>query len=141
MAESTSSSTFGSLTSSTESVCRTLRAYRKKLANSSASESISPDTLRELERELKLTARAVGEKSQGKNIDEAMVAKLLDQASEKIVNRLDERIKEGVECEVRKSTEGSPAASGMLDSSPEVEEHNDGMDAVVGAFENVDLGQ
>ncbi|KAL1954390.1 hypothetical protein VTO42DRAFT_1205 [Malbranchea cinnamomea] len=50
---------FGSLNMSTEQVCRTLRAYRKKLRGSS-------DHLRaasELERELNLTARALSEHS------------------------------------------------------------------------------
>lgn len=127
----TTNSNFGSVTSSTESVCRTLRAYRKKLTSSSNSDTIAPDVLRELEKELKLTARVVGEKSQGKNLDEAMMAKLLDQASEKIVSRLDERIKERVESQVRKSGEGSPSGPRVMSESP------DGMDAVVGALEKV----
>ena len=127
----TTNSSFGSVTSSTESICRTLRAYRKKLTSSSNSDTIAPDVLRELEKELKLTARVVGEKSQGKNLDEAMMAKLLDQASEKIVSRLDERIKERVESEVRKSGEGSPSGPRVMSESP------DGMDAVVGALEKV----
>jgi WD40 repeat protein len=126
---------FGSVTSSTESVCRTLRAYRKKLTNSATSDIIAPDVLRELEKELKLTARVVGEKSQGKNLDEAMMTKLLDQASEKIVSRLDERIKERVESEVRKSGEGSPSGVVMSESPKEIEGQD--MDAVVGALEKV----
>ncbi|EMC95037.1 hypothetical protein BAUCODRAFT_41361, partial [Baudoinia panamericana UAMH 10762] len=72
-----------------KSVSRTLRAYRKKLAGAQASDSITPEALRELERELKLTARVLSEKSQGKTVDEAMIARLLDQASEKIVGMLD----------------------------------------------------
>ena len=35
---------FGTINASTESVCRTLRAYRKKLATSSSSDSIAPET-------------------------------------------------------------------------------------------------
>ena len=124
---------FGSVTSSTESVCRTLRAYRKKLANSSASDVIAPDVMRELEKELKLTARVVGEKSQGKNLDEAMMTKLLDQASEKIVSRLDERIKERVESEVRRSGDGSPLGQVMSESPKDVSTQD--MDAVVGVLE------
>ena len=69
---------FGSLTSSTESLCRTLRAYRKKLANTPNNESVAPDTLRELEKELKITSRVLSEKSHGRSIDEAMMARLLD---------------------------------------------------------------
>ncbi len=91
-----SNSGSGSVVSSTESVCRNLRAYRKKLASAS-SEVITPNLLRELGTELKLTARVLGEKSQGKVIDEAIMAKLLDQASDRIVDRLDERIKERVD--------------------------------------------
>lgn len=55
----TKSSEFGSLNMSTEQVCRTLRAYRKKLHNSS-------DHLhagRELQRELELTLRALSDRS------------------------------------------------------------------------------
>ena len=92
--------------------------------------------LRELEKELKLTAKVVGEKSH-KNLDEAAIAKLLDQASEKIVTRLDERIKERVETEVRKSNEGSPRTTESpadWGSRQEVQ-----MDAVTGALEKVAL--
>ncbi|KAF2768089.1 WD40 repeat-like protein [Teratosphaeria nubilosa] len=108
----TSSNTgFGTLTASTESVCRTLRAYRKKLVKTSSTDTIQPETLRELEKELKLTARALNEKSQGRSLDEATMARLLDQASEKIVGMLDERIKERVDSEMRRSNESSPLTS------------------------------
>ncbi|KAJ5172843.1 hypothetical protein N7492_005436 [Penicillium capsulatum] len=50
---------FGSLEMSTEQVCRTLRAYRKKLHGST-----QPIHSRELERELSLTLRAVNSHSQ-----------------------------------------------------------------------------
>jgi ribosomal protein L19E len=141
-ASNSNNSSFGSLNSSTESVCRTLRAYRKKLTTSSTTDSIAPETLRELEKELKLTARVVGEKSQGKNIDEAMMSRLLDQASEKIVSRLDERIKERVESEVRKSGEGSPTGiHGTRTSSIVEESHEEHMEAVAGALEEVSLGE
>lgn len=49
-------SDFGSLNMSTEQVCRTLRAYRKKLHGSSE----HPRSGRELERELSLTMRSLG---------------------------------------------------------------------------------
>ncbi|KAK3713657.1 hypothetical protein LTR37_008351 [Vermiconidia calcicola] len=132
-------SSYGSVNSSTESVCRTLRAYRKKLSNSSTSDAVAPEVLRELEKELKLTARVVGERSQGRNVDEAMVARLLDQASEKIVSRLDERIKERAESEVRRSTEGSPSGTVAVDSPAELEHRSEQMDVVVGALKNVAL--
>ncbi|KAK3698925.1 hypothetical protein LTR37_016712 [Vermiconidia calcicola] len=132
-------SSYGSVNSSTESVCRTLRAYRKKLSNSSTSDAVAPEVLRELEKELKLTARVVGERSQGRNVDEAMVARLLDQASEKIVSRLDECIKERVESEVRRSTEGSPSGAVAVDSPTKLEHRGEQMDVVVGALQRVAL--
>jgi mitogen-activated protein kinase binding protein 1 len=95
--------------------------------------------MRELEKELKLTARVVGEKSQGKNLDEAMMTKLLDQASEKIVSRLDERIKERVESEVRRSGDGSPLGPVLSESPKDVSSQD--MDAVVGALEKVKIAQ
>ncbi|KAI9934927.1 hypothetical protein MW887_000548 [Aspergillus wentii] len=52
-------SEFGSLDMSTEQVCRTLRAYRKKL--NAASEQ--PNGQKELERELNLTLRAINSRS------------------------------------------------------------------------------
>lgn len=123
---------FGSLTASTESVCRTLRAYRKKLVGSASGDGIGPESLRELEKELRLTARVLSEKSQGKSIDEAMMARLLDQASEKIVGMLDERIKERVESEVRRSSEVSPRLG-----SPVEEKAEHQADALAGALERV----
>ncbi|KAK5175067.1 uncharacterized protein LTR77_000204 [Saxophila tyrrhenica] len=136
---------FGSLNASTESVCRTLRAYRKKLATSSSSstDNITPETLRELEKELKLTARVVGEKSHGKSgVDEAMMARLLDQASDRIVSRLDERIKEKVESEVRRSSEASPLGGSfghVQHESIAEEEAVEAVEAVAGALEKVEL--
>lgn len=52
----TPQSEFGSLNMSTEQVCRTLRAYRKKLHGSSE----HPESGRELERELSLTLQTLG---------------------------------------------------------------------------------
>ena len=137
----TNANSFGSLTSSTESVCRTLRAYRKKLANSSTADKIAPDTFRELEKELKLTARVVGEKSQGRNLDEAMMTKLLDQASDRIVSKLDERIKERVESEVRGSREGSPLNGAIVESPGGADDQSEQVDedAIAGAMEKVTL--
>lgn len=53
-------SEFGSLNMSTEQVCRTLRAYRKKLGGSS---DLPNTTSRDLERELDLTSRALSERA------------------------------------------------------------------------------
>ena len=111
---------FGSLTASTESVCRTLRTYRKKLSSSNSSnDTITPDALRELEKELKLTARVLGERSHGKNIDEATMTKLLDQASDKIVDLLGGRIQERIGNEVRRNGDGSSTPLPQLDESAE----------------------
>lgn len=116
---------FGTLTSSTESVCRTLRAYRKKLGNATT-DSITPDALRELAKELKLTAKVVGEKSQGKTLDEATIAKLLDQASDKIVGLLDEKIKVRVESQLKRGGETSASTSSAhLEPPAEPEEHSE----------------
>lgn len=140
LSSSNNSSGFGSLTASTESASRSLRAYRKKLTSTSA-ESIAPEALRELERELKLTARALGERSQGKSLDETSMAKLLDQASEKIVGLLDERIKERVESEMKKSNEGSPAGGVPADPAARVGSGADSdIDAIAGALAGAGIG-
>ena len=81
-----------SLSTSTDQVCRSLRSYRKKLA-SSADEPLAPEALRELERELGLTARALGEKamkSRGQ-AEETVMVKLLSQYSERLLEMLDEK--------------------------------------------------
>lgn len=104
---------FGSLVSSTESFCRTLRTYRKRLATSS--DNLSPDLVREVERELALTARAVGEKVKSDApLNEAVIQKLLDQYSERLVNLLDEKISASVAFHTRQNSEG--AISGGLPS-------------------------
>jgi WD40 repeat protein len=79
------------LTSSTEQICRSLRIYRKKLTNST--DSLSAETLRELERELGLTARAVGERAMKARgaADETVMVKLLSQYSERLLEMLDEK--------------------------------------------------
>lgn len=59
-AKAANRSEFGSLDMSTEQVCRTLRAYRKKLNNSSQ----QLQAQKEVERELSLTLRAVSGRSQ-----------------------------------------------------------------------------
>lgn len=59
-AKTSSRSEFGSLDMSTEQVCRTLRAYRKKLNGSNQQMKAQ----KELERELSLTLRAVTARSQ-----------------------------------------------------------------------------
>jgi hypothetical protein len=103
---------FGSLGASTDSLCRTLRAYRKRLANSN--ETLTPELVREAERELALTARAIGEKAKNKNgVDESVMLKLLDQYSERLVTILDEKIAATVAMRVRENSE-----SGLSLASP-----------------------
>ncbi|KAL1605346.1 hypothetical protein SLS60_004894 [Paraconiothyrium brasiliense] len=107
---------FGSLASSTESLCRTLRAYRKRLANST--DNLGADVVREVERELALTARAVGEKVKSNvPLNETTIQKLLDQYSERLVNILDEKISASVALHARHNSESGVSgglASPML---------------------------
>ncbi|KXT07485.1 hypothetical protein AC578_573 [Pseudocercospora eumusae] len=108
------SKSFGTLNASTESVCRTLRTYRRKLGTASVNEEINTDALRDLEKELKLTARALGERSTSKALDEATVAKLLDQMSDKMVGLLEKKF-------LQNSEVSSPASS----QTPEVPVKNE----------------
>ncbi|OAG05325.1 WD repeat protein-like protein [Paraphaeosphaeria sporulosa] len=97
---------FGSLTSSTESLCRTLRAYRKRIANSN--DSLGADVVREVERELALTARVVGEKAKSNvGLNETTIQKILDQYSERLVSILDEKISASVALHARHNSESS----------------------------------
>ncbi|KAI1825373.1 WD domain-containing protein [Xylaria intraflava] len=81
----------GSLNTSTEQACRTLRAYRRKLASS---EHISQEALAELDQELRLTAVAVGDRAtRSKFISDTMLHGLLDQYSERLVSLLDEKLR------------------------------------------------
>jgi len=103
-----------------------------------ASESLTPESMREVEKELKLTAKALGERAQGRTVDEATMTRLLDQASERIVGMLDERIRERVECEVRRGSGTLPSP----DKAPEKDAmKNNGAegdpDALIGALENM----
>ncbi|KAH7075534.1 WD repeat protein-like protein [Paraphoma chrysanthemicola] len=111
---------FGSLGASTESLCRTLRAYRKRLANSS--DTMSSELARDVERELATTARAIGERVKSKEFDETVMVKLLDQYSERLVTMLDEKIAASVAQRVRENSVGNfsdGADSPGVDRSPE----------------------
>lgn len=84
---------FGSLNMSTEQTCRTLRAYRKKLAST---DPISQETLAELDQELRLTAVALGDRAtRSKTMSDTMLNGLLDQYSERLVSLLDEKLRLG----------------------------------------------
>ncbi len=90
---------FGSIGASTESLCRTLRAYRKRLANTN--DTMSSELAKEVERELAATARAIGERVKSKEFEETVMVKLLDQYSERLVTMLDEKIAASVAQRVR----------------------------------------
>ena len=109
----------GSLAHSTDVVVRNLRAYRKKLAGGGgggAAGELAEDALRAVERELALTARAVGERvrARGAALDDAAVARLLDVYSERLV--------EVVGRKVRALTPGESRVAGV----PSVDEEVDG---------------
>ncbi|KAF2865313.1 WD domain-containing protein [Massariosphaeria phaeospora] len=125
-----STNEFGSIGASTESLCRTLRAYRKRLANTS--DSLTSELTREVERELALTARAVGEKAKGSKLDESVMVKLLDQYSERLVSMFDERIAASVAVRARENSESglsaglmSPALDTEADKEKEKEKEGD----------------
>lgn len=111
-------SEFGSLNMATEQVCRTLRAYRKKLATS---ESIREDSLKELDHELRMTAKAVGEKTlRNKAISETVLAGLLDQYSERLVSIFDEKLRLSVGYSGKATSPGPPLSkSTTLMPTPE----------------------
>lgn len=112
---------FGSLGASTESLCRTLRAYRKRLSNSN--DGLSTDVVREVERELALTARAVGEKAKSNDsLNETVMVKLLDQYSERLVSILDEKLAASVALRVRENSE-SGTSGGV--ATPAIEEEEE----------------
>lgn len=80
-----------SLSTATDQICRNLRTYRRKLTAST--EPLPNEALREVEKELSLTARAIGEKAlknKGKAEEQAMV-QLLSQYSERLMEMLDEK--------------------------------------------------
>jgi WD40 repeat protein len=108
---------FGTLTASTESVCRTLRSYRKRLANAPTSSGVTTDSLRELEKELNLTARVVNNKSSNHTLDEGIVARLIDQASDRLAGLLDEKIKARVEDGLRRNSGLSSPTFSQFDTS------------------------
>jgi WD40 repeat protein len=135
---------FGSLGASTESLCRTLRAYRKRLANTT--DTVSPELVKEVEKELAHTARAIGERAKSKGLDETAMVKLLDQYSERLVTMLDEKIAANVSValRVRENSEAglssglaSPAAGGQ--DEPVNEDDRDTEDSTFSSMSNVEL--
>lgn len=91
--EAAASSAQAPLARDTDSTCKNLRIYRKKLVSSA--ETIPQDTLREVQKELSLTLRAVGEKAmrpKASQVDEEVLGRVLDQYSSKLVEMLDTRL-------------------------------------------------
>jgi hypothetical protein len=80
------------LANGTDVICRALRSYRRKLA--STTDNLPSEKLRELERELTATVRAVGEKAirAKDDFNEDMMQKVLNQYSEKLIDILQERM-------------------------------------------------
>lgn len=83
---------FGSLQAASEQTCRQLRAYRKKLTSS---DDIPPETLAELENELRLTGAAISERANRGRlaVTEPVLSGLLDRYSEKLMDMLDEKLR------------------------------------------------
>ena len=112
-------SEFGTLNMATEQASRTLRAYRKKLVSA---EAVKEDVLKELDRELRLTAVALGEKSlKAKAISEIVMTGLLDSYSERLVSLFDEKLRltkvdSGASNEERPKTAGNAVASASIET-------------------------
>lgn len=122
------------LSAAAEQLSKSLRLFRKKLGTSQ--DKLPAEAAKELERELRITSSAVGEKakdlkasseskaeakasseSKAEAIDEAAMAKLLEQYSERLVELLDRRIDKSVQKHVRQLSQGSGASlSGRRDS-------------------------
>ncbi|ROT43268.1 WD repeat-containing protein [Sodiomyces alkalinus F11] len=78
---------FGSLSMATEQACRTLRAYRKKLALSV--EPVSEEALAELGSELRLTAAALSDRAvRDKAISDSVISGLVDQLGEHFADQV-----------------------------------------------------
>lgn len=80
-----------SLNSSTEQICRSLRGFRKKLKGS---DMVRDDVMKELDSELRLTAKALGERVlKSKALSESALTEILDQYSERLVTMFHEKLR------------------------------------------------
>lgn len=68
---------------------------------------MNSELAKEVERELAVTARAIGDRVKTKAFEETVMVKLLDQYSERLVNMLDEKIAASVAQRVRESSVGN----------------------------------
>lgn len=104
---------FGSLGALTESLTRTLRAYRKRLANSN--DTLGTELAQEVERELALTTRAVGDKVRSNDaFSETVMQKLLDEYSERLLSTLDEKIAASLAYRMRENSESGISTGGLV---------------------------
>lgn len=103
------------LAHNTDSICRALRSYRRKLA--ATSEPIPPEKLQELERELSAAVRAVGEKAiKAKDaFGESQIIKILNQFSEIMLEKFDQKINSASNSE--KQLSESSAGAGVSSAS------------------------
>ncbi|EOD52459.1 putative wd repeat protein [Neofusicoccum parvum UCRNP2] len=122
------------LSSAAEQLSKSLRLFRKKLGTSQ--DKLPTEAAKELERELRITSSAVGEKAKSSesssgvgekekekekakasdsSMDEGAIAKLLDQYSERLVEILDKRIDKSVQKHVRQLS-GSAASISRRES-------------------------
>ncbi|KAB2573163.1 Mitogen-activated protein kinase-binding protein 1 [Lasiodiplodia theobromae] len=121
------------LAAAASDLSKSLRLFRKKLGTSQ--DKLPADAQKELERELRITSSALGGEGKTKEVrhassesrheggkaevkseamDEASMAKLLEQYSERLVELLDRRIDKSVQKHVRQLSQGS--VSGRRDS-------------------------
>ncbi|KAI9707864.1 MAG: hypothetical protein M1820_004470 [Bogoriella megaspora] len=78
---------------STTQIIRSLKSYRRTLSRSPSTSTLSLDTIRDVEKELNLTAKALAEKAaRGTGVGEEVLHRLFDEYSERIVRMLDERV-------------------------------------------------
>lgn len=103
MSAASSPSAPNALTVSTDSLCRSLQSYRKKL--SSSSDLLALDSVRELERELSLTAKVLAQKHER---SDTVMAKILDQYSERLVGILDGKLDEKIEASIARQMRRRP---------------------------------
>ena len=101
----------------TEQACRTLRAYRRRLASA---EPVSADSLAELDAELRLTATALGDRAvRAKAVSETLLSGLLDQYSERLVSMLDEKLGLGMREQASRLSDKENDSSHGNDSTPD----------------------
>jgi hypothetical protein len=65
------------------------------------------DMVKEVQRELATTARAIGERARSTDFDETAMTKFLDQYSERLVNILDERIAASMALRTRQDSDAA----------------------------------